>query len=102
MEASDLMHEVSEAAERRSDADADEAPDRVSGSIEEVEEDDEADAVETVGQRVVATESNGEAAAESVESVGSEDALEEVRRARRRRRRAATRSKKSSAAARSC
>jgi ribonuclease E len=86
MEASDLIHEISEVAERRSDADADEAPDRVSGSIEEVEEDDEADAVETVGQRVVATESNGEAAAESVESVGSEDALEEVpERARRRR-----------------
>ena len=85
MEASDLVHEVSEAAERRQDAD-DEVPDRVTGSIEEVEEDDEADAVETVGQRVVATEASGEAAAESVESVGSEDALEEVpERARRRR-----------------
>jgi ribonuclease E len=85
MEASDLVHEVSEAAERRQDAD-DEAPDRVTGSVEEVEEDDEADAVETVGQRVVATETSGEAAAESVESVGSEDALEEVpERARRRR-----------------
>ena len=85
MEASDLVHEVSEAAERRQDAD-DEVPDRVIGSIEEVEEDDEADAVETVGQRVVATEASGEAAAESVESVGSEDALEEVpERARRRR-----------------
>jgi ribonuclease E len=86
MEASDLVHEVSEAAERRQDADADEVPDRVSGSIEEVEEDDEADGVETVGQRVAANEANGEAAAESVESVGSEDALEEVpERARRRR-----------------
>ena len=85
MEASDLVHEVSEAAERRQDAD-DEVPDRVIGSIEEVEEDDEADGVETVGQRVVATEASGEAAAESVESVGSEDALEEVpERARRRR-----------------
>ena len=85
MEASDLVHEVSEAAERRQDAD-DEVPDRVTGSVEEVEEDDEADGVETVGQRVVATEASGEAAAESVESVGSEDALEEVpERARRRR-----------------
>ena len=85
MEASDLVHEVSEAAERRQDAD-DEVPDRVIGSIEEVEEDDEADGVETVGQRVVATEASGEAAAESVELVGSEDALEEVpERARRRR-----------------
>jgi len=85
MEASELVHEVSEAAERRQDAD-DEVPDRVTGSVEEVEEDDEADAVETVGQRVVATEASGEAAAESVESVGSEDALEEVpERARRRR-----------------
>ena len=74
MEASDLVHEVSEEAEHRQDAD-DEVPDRVAGSIEEVEEDDEADAVETVGQRVVATEASGEAAAESVESVGSEDAL---------------------------
>ena len=37
MEASDLVHEVSEAAERRQDAD-DEVPDRVTGSIEEVEE----------------------------------------------------------------
>jgi ribonuclease E len=86
MEASDLVHEVSEAAGRRRDADADEVPDRVSASIEEVEEDDEADGVETVGQRVAANEANGEAAAESVESVGSEDALEEVpERARRRR-----------------
>ena len=85
MEASDLVHEVSEAAERRQDAD-DEVPDRVTGSVEEVEEDDEADAVETVGQRVVATETSGEAAAESVELVGSEDALEEVpERVRRRR-----------------
>ena len=85
MEASDLVHEVSEAAERRHDAD-DEVPDRVSGSVEEVEEDDDADGVETVGQPVAATEANGETAAESVESVGSEDALEEVpERVRRRR-----------------
>ena len=85
MEASDLVHEVSEAAERKQDAD-DEAPERASGSVEEVEEDDEADVIETVGQPVPATEGSGEAATESVESVGSEDALEEVpERARRRR-----------------
>ncbi len=85
MEAADLVHEVSEAAERRQNVD-DEVPDRVTGSVEEVEEDDEADGVETVGQRVVAGEASGEAAAESVELVGSEDALEEVpERARRRR-----------------
>jgi ribonuclease E len=86
MEASDLVHEVSEAAERRPDADVDEVPDPASGSVEEIEEDDEADAVEIVGQRVVAAETNGGAVAETVESVGSEDALEEVpERVRRRR-----------------
>mgnify|MGYP003694081651 CR=1 FL=1 len=59
---------------------------RLSRTVEEVEEDDEADSVEIVGQRVVAAEGNGEAVAETVESVGSEDALEEVpERVRRRR-----------------
>jgi ribonuclease E len=85
MEASDLVHEVSEPAERRPDADPDEVPDPVSGSVEEVEEDDEADTVEIVGQRLGA-EANGGTVTESVESVGSEDALEEVpERVRRRR-----------------
>ncbi|HEV3242566.1 MAG TPA: ribonuclease E/G [Methyloceanibacter sp.] len=85
MEASDLVHEVSEAAEHRPDVEADDVAETVS-SVEDVEEDDETDSVEIVGQRVVATEASGEAVAETVESVGSEDALEEVpERVRRRR-----------------
>ncbi len=87
MEANDLIHEVSEPAGPRSDVGL-EADDR-SGtltSVEEVDDDDDAEPVETVGQRVVTVETNGEAVAETVESVGSEDALEEVpERARRRR-----------------
>jgi ribonuclease E len=86
MEASDLVHEVSEPVERRPDAETDEVPDPVSGSVEEVEDDDDADAVEIVGQPIVATDTNEEVVAESIESVGSEDALEEVpERVRRRR-----------------
>ncbi|MGH6824901.1 ribonuclease E/G [Methyloceanibacter sp.] len=85
MEASDLVHEVTEPAERGADVEADDMAGTVS-TVEEVEEDDEADPAEIVGQRVVAAESNGEAVAETVESVGSEDALEEVpERVRRRR-----------------
>ena len=84
MEVSDLVHEVSEAAERRPDAEADDVAETVS-TVEEIEEDDESDSVEIVGQRVAA-ETNGETVAETVESVGSEDALEEVpERVRRRR-----------------
>ena len=85
MEASDLTHEVSEAAERESDPDSE--ADELSGSVISVEEaDDDDDPAEIVGQRVVTTETNGEALAETVDSVGSEDALEEVpERARRRR-----------------
>jgi len=84
MEAIDLVHEVSEAAERRPDLEA-EISETVA-SIEEVEDDDETGSVEIVGQRVVAAETSGEAVAETVESVGSEDALEEVpERVRRRR-----------------
>ncbi len=87
MEVADLVHEVSEPADRGvgDEAESEDVSDTVT-SIEEVEEDDEADAVEIVGQRVVATEANGEPAAETVELVGSEDALEEVpERVRRRR-----------------
>ena len=84
MEASDLVDEVSEAAERRPAAEADDVAETVS-TVEEIEEDDESDSVEIVGQRVAA-ETNGETVAETVESVGSEDALEEVpERVRRRR-----------------
>ena len=53
MEASDLVHEVSEAAERRPDAEADDVAETVS-TVEEIEEDDESDSVEIVGQRVAA------------------------------------------------
>jgi ribonuclease E len=85
MEANDLVHEVSETADRRPDVETDDVVETVS-SVEEVEEDDETDSVEIVGQRVVATGGSGEAVAETVESVGSEDALEEVpERVRRRR-----------------
>ncbi|HSA67856.1 MAG TPA: ribonuclease E/G, partial [Methyloceanibacter sp.] len=88
MEASDLVHEVTEPAERSADVEVDDPAETVSTveEVEEVEEDDEADPVEIVGQRVVAPEGNGEAVAETVESVGSEDALEEVpERVRRQR-----------------
>ncbi|HEX2447538.1 MAG TPA: Rne/Rng family ribonuclease [Methyloceanibacter sp.] len=88
MEASDLVHEVSEPAERPEDAE---------GEVVEVEtiernapdpedDDDEAEHGEPVGQPVAVKEGNGEVVAETVESVGSEDALEEVpERVRRRR-----------------
>jgi ribonuclease E len=85
MEASDLVHEVSQTAERRPDVGIEDGVETVS-TVEEVEDDDETDPVEIVGQRVVATGTNGETVAETVESVGSEDVLEEVpERVRRRR-----------------
>ena len=85
MEASDLVHEVSEPAGDADDADADvlalTAPRET-----ELDDDEDADPAEIVGQPVATQEGNGHAAAETVESVGSEDALEEVpERARRRR-----------------
>ena len=84
MEASDLVHEVSEAAKRSPDAEVDDAAE-IASTVEEVEEDDETDSVDIVGQPV-AVEAGGETVAETVESVGSEDALEEVpERVRRRR-----------------
>ena len=85
MEASDLVHEVSETAKRSPDAEVDDAAE-IASTVEEVEEDDETDSVDIVGQPVVAVEAGGETVAETVESVGSEDALEEVpERVRRRR-----------------
>ena len=84
MEASDLLHEVSETAKRSPDAEVDDAAE-IASTVEEVEEDDETDSVDIVGQPV-AVEAGGETVAETVESVGSEDALEEVpERVRRRR-----------------
>ena len=90
MEASDLIHEVSEEAEGRPEFEL--TPEETSDtltSVEEAEDDDEADPPEMVGQGVATTGSNGEATTETVESVGSEDALEELPdRPRRRGRRA--------------
>jgi ribonuclease E len=80
LEQADLIHEISEPA-KSSDAETDallQAP--------SVQEDEDDEHVETVGQPVAMKEGNGDAPAERVESVGSEDALEEVpERARRRR-----------------
>jgi ribonuclease E len=91
LEGSDLIHEVSETAERIRDLDeASERPEtRAAREAREDEEDEEADRAGGVGRPVEAAESNGEAAAETVESVGSEDALEELpERPRRKGRRA--------------
>jgi ribonuclease E len=85
MEASSLVHEVSEPAEPAEEieveqVEADESPvPAAPASVEHDEEDDDAEAAEIVGQPVALKEGNGEAAAEeTVESVGSEDALEEL------------------------
>jgi ribonuclease E len=88
LEASDLVHEVSEPAERPAEPDEhdgaeDNAP---ADTTRHEDEDDEAEPAEIVGQPVAVAEGNGDVAADSVESVGSEDVLEEVpERARRRR-----------------
>jgi ribonuclease E len=84
MEASDLVHEVSEAA----DAPEGEAEARLLPTPAESgdDDDDEAEPGEIVGQPVALKEGNGDVVAETVESVGSEDVLEEVpERARHRR-----------------
>ena len=83
MEASDLVHEVSEPADEPDR----EAPEFVVRSAPEPEDDDdEVEAGEIVGQPVELKEGDAHAAAETVELVGSEDVLEEVpERARRRR-----------------
>jgi ribonuclease E len=79
-EASDLVHEVSEAAQDH----ADDATDLTVRTHDD--DDDDAEHAEVVGQPVAMKEGNGDVVAESVESVGSEDALEELpERARRRR-----------------
>ena len=78
LEETDLVHEVSEPAEL-------EGLETVS-SVPEEDDEDDGDHAEVVGQLVPVKEGNGELVAERVESVGSEDALEEVpERARRRR-----------------
>jgi ribonuclease E len=88
MEASDLVHEVSEPAERPEDAEGEVVEvETIEGNAPDPEDDDdEAEHGEPVGQPVAVKEGNGEVVAETVESVGSEDALEEVpERVRRRR-----------------
>jgi ribonuclease E len=83
MEASDLLHEVSEPARKAEDPEAEVLELTVSSTPEE---DDDAESAEIVGQPVTLKVEHGEAVAETVESVGSEDVLEEVpERARRRR-----------------
>ena len=79
LEDADLVHEVSEPAEL-------EALETVSSVLEEEDDEEDGEHGEIVGQPVPVKEGNGELVAERVESVGSEDALEEVpERARRRR-----------------
>ena len=85
MQASDLVHEVSEAAERGEDRD-DEAGSSTVRNAPEEDDDDDDDAEPGFGQPVAMKEGNGEAHTETVESVGSEDALEELPERTRRRR----------------
>ena len=89
LEESNLIHEVTEPADEvetlpgKFEADADTF--ETVRSVPE-DDDDDGDPAEMVGQPVAMKEGNGDAPAENVESVGSEDALEEVpERARRRR-----------------
>ncbi len=88
LEANALVHAVSEDAPR-SDEDMsgfDDPPETV-GTVESIEEDDDdGDSPEIVGQAVAVADGNGAVMAESVESVGSEDVLEEVPERPRRRR----------------
>ncbi len=82
METSELVHEVSEPAEEGHVRSAPEPDD----DDEDGDEGEDGDHPETVGQPVALKEGNGETVAESVESVGSEDALEELPERTRRRR----------------
>ena len=80
LESSELVHEVSEPADTPDEAEisALRAPD--------LDDEEDAEPAEIVGQPVTVKESSDEVVAETVESVGSEDVLEEVpERARRRR-----------------
>jgi ribonuclease E len=85
MEASELVHEVSEPAQPAEDQDTVELTE-VRTVPEPEDDEDEGEQAETVGQPVATAAGSGDTPAETVESVGSEDALEEVpERARRRR-----------------
>jgi ribonuclease E len=85
MEACELVHEVSEPALPAEEPDVAELSE-VRTATEVEDDEDDAEPAEIVGQPVAPKEGAGEVAAETVESVGSEDALEEVpERVRRRR-----------------
>ena len=86
MEASDLVHEVSEPADPSEDHEGEAENLTVRSAPEPEDDDDDAEQSEIVGQPVAMKEGNGDAVAESVESVGSEDALEELPERTRRRR----------------
>jgi ribonuclease E len=92
LEQADLIHEVSEPAEPAEDREVEAGERAEARAVPEHDDDDEeddAEQVETVGQPVATAEGNGDTVAESVESVGSEDALEELpERPRRKGRRA--------------
>jgi ribonuclease E len=87
MEAAELVHEVSEPAERAEDTEIEVAELTEVRTVPEPEDDeDEGEQGETIGQPVATAAGSGDTPAETVESVGSEDALEELpERARRRR-----------------
>ncbi|HEY6670577.1 MAG TPA: ribonuclease E/G [Methyloceanibacter sp.] len=87
MEAAELVHEVSEPAERAEDTEIEAAELTEVRTVPEPEDDeDEGEQAETIGQPVATAAGSGDTPAETVESVGSEDALEELpERARRRR-----------------
>jgi ribonuclease E len=88
LEQADLIHEVSEPAERADEAEIETVERTKTRSAAEDDEDDEddADPADAVGQPVSMKEGIGDVATETVESVGSEDALEEVPQRTRRRR----------------
>ena len=87
MEASDLVREVSEPAEygETDEGHVRSAPEPAADD-EDGEEGENGEQPQTIGQPVALKEGNGETVAESVESVGSEDALEELPERTRRRR----------------
>ncbi len=90
MEANELIHEVSEPVEPPEDREVEAAGHNVRNAPEPEDDDDDDDAehVETFGQPVAMKEGNGngDAVTETVELVGSEDALEELPERSRRRR----------------
>ena len=88
MEASDLIHEVSEPAEYARDRSGGPCAHGARACRDDEDDDDDEDGEQpqTIGQPVALKEGNGDVVAETVESVGSEDALEELPERTRRRR----------------